>query len=331
MEYKITKYKKEYEKQWDDFVENESINGTFLQQWKFLNYHTEGRFNDCSIMFWNKDNLVGVCPACVLTEKEKKVFYSHMGSTYGGLLISKELLRVEKMKVLLEAFDDYLKKQNFDKCVIKTTMDILCCYPQDILEFSLCFFQYQERKELNFYIDYDKYNPDIINNFSKMKRRNVKRCINTGFELKELIDRNQIKDFHHVLTANLYKYDKKPIHTVNELCNLKNRLKENIEFYGAYLDGKLMAGTMVFLFEKVKCAHTQYLAADPKYKDLNPMAFIYYRMAEMFSQRKYRYLSWGIATEHLGSDINYSLANNKEEFGSIHGINRIYEKYYELS
>ena len=56
------------------------------------------------------------------------------------------------------------------------------------------------------------------------------------------------------------------------------------------------------------------------------MTFVYFKMVEMFAKRKYRYLSWGIATEHMGSEINYSLANNKEEFGSLHNINYVYEK-----
>ncbi len=218
-----------------------------------------------------------------------------MGSTYGGILVCKEMLRVEKMKVLLDEFEVYLKHEIFSKCILKLTMDLLCKYPQDILKFIMYFYQYQEYKELNIYIDYEKYNTsDIISNLSKMKKRNIKKCLNAGFGLKELTERDEIEDFHRVLAANLLKYDRKPIHTVDELCYLKNRLRDNIEFYGAYLDNKLMAGTMVFLFRNVKCAHMQYLAADPKYKHMNPMAFVYYKMAEIFAERDVNFLFWGM-------------------------------------
>lgn len=327
MELKITNYNEEYERQWDDFVENKSINGTFLQSRKFLNYHAKGRFEDCSIMFWDVNRLMCVCPACILVEEGKKVFYSHKGSTYGGLVISAELMRVNKMRELLETFETYLKEQHFHKCVLKPTMDILCSCPQKILEFYMFFYQYREWKELNFYIDYEKYDTsDIISNFSKMKKRNTKKCITTGFELKQLTKQSQIDDFHKIITATLLKYNRIPVHNVDELCEIKKRLGTSVEFYGVYLDDKILAGTMVFLFEKAKCAHTQYLAADPEYKHLNAMTFVYFKMVEMFAKRKYRYLSWGIATEHMGSEINYSLANNKEEFGSIHSINYVYEK-----
>jgi len=329
MELKITKYEKNYEAKWDSFVESEAVNGTFLQQWRFLNYHAEGRFEDSSIMFWCKEKLVAVCPACTIMEEGKKIFYSHMGSTYGGLLISKDMLRVEKMKVLMECFEDYLKGQNFHKCVLKPTMNLLCVNSQDILEFFMYRWGYHESKELNIYIDYAKYDKvNILNNFSKMKKRNTKKCMQEGLELKKLGTYKELEDFWTILAKNLTKYHKKPIHTVSELMDIQKRLGKDVEFYGAYWGDKLLSGTMVFLFDKTKCAHTQYLAADTEFSYLNPMTFIYYKMVKIFADREFNFLSWGIATEHLGSEINYSLANNKEEFGSVHSINYIYEKEF---
>ena len=51
-------------------------------------------------------------------------------------------------------------------------------------------------------------------------------------------------------------------------------------------------------------------------------------MAKKFKEVGYRYLSWGIATEHLGEKINYNLMNNKEEYGSRHILNHVYEKQF---
>lgn len=48
----IKQFRKEYEDTWDQFVEKQSINGTFLQERRFLNYHEEGKFEDCSLMFY---------------------------------------------------------------------------------------------------------------------------------------------------------------------------------------------------------------------------------------------------------------------------------------
>ena len=61
LDIRIEKYRAEYEKQWDQFIQEKSVNGTFLQERRFLNYHREGRFKDCSILFFDKTNLIAVC------------------------------------------------------------------------------------------------------------------------------------------------------------------------------------------------------------------------------------------------------------------------------
>ncbi|MEY8324139.1 GNAT family N-acetyltransferase [Lachnospiraceae bacterium 54-11] len=328
MELKIVKYSPEYEQKWDEFIQKLAVNGTFLQERRFLNYHACGRFEDSSIIFIENGKIVALCPACIIYAEGKKVFYSHMGSTYGGIILDRQMLRADRIQNLLEVFENFLQDEGFEKCVLKQTMDILCEFSQALLEFFLYFRHYREFKELNLYIDYSKYNGDILKNFSKMKKRNVRKCISAGFELRLIEAEGQIKEFHRILSVNLMKYNKKPVHSVEELLDLKGRLNSEIEFYGAYLNGILMAGTMVFIYEKTKCAHTQYLASDLIYNDLNPMAYIYYSMVKLFYERKFKYLSWGIATEHAGIEVNYSLANNKEEYGSLHTINRIFEKSF---
>lgn len=42
--YEILPYSPELEKRWDRFVMNDSVNGTFLQTRKFLNYHPESLY-----------------------------------------------------------------------------------------------------------------------------------------------------------------------------------------------------------------------------------------------------------------------------------------------
>ena len=325
MQIKIEPFRTEYEEIWDQFVEEKSVNGSFLQQRRFLNYHGD-KFEDCSLMFYENNNLIGVCPACVWKEEGKRVFYSHRGSTYGSIIIEKELLRAEKMRCLYDAFEEYLRQHGFQKCVLKMSMDLLCTYPQDLIKFFLSYNGYKEIKELNVYIDLEKYKDDILSNFSKMKKRNIRKCIQGGMELRELVTKEEISNFYNILSENLKKYNVKPVHNIMEMFDLKRRLSDNVVFYGVFHEKKILAGTMVFIFHKSKCVHTQYLAADPEYAKLNAMAFVYYKIIEIYKKKQFRYVSWGTTTEHGGKIINWNLANNKEEFGSLHGVNSIFEK-----
>lgn len=326
MDYTINQYRNGDMEIWDAFID-ESVNGTFLQKRVFLNYHPKNRFVDNSLLFYCKDKLVAVCPGCIVNENNKKIFVSHQGSTYGGLILCEQLYRTEKILALIESMEEYLKNQGVSTCILKQTMDLLTTIPSDLIEFCLGYKGYTEYKEISTYIDLKKVEGEIIKSLSKMKQRLVKKCIKEKLEFKKLESKNEIADFHRVLTINLEKYNKKPVHTVEELWDLKyNRLQNEIEFFGAYLDGQLVSGTMVFLFEKTKCAHTQYLAADLEYNKLSPMTYVYYKTEEEFLNRGYNYLSWGISTEERGCYINMGLTNSKEEFGSRHELVRIYEK-----
>lgn len=131
MELKIVKYSLEYEQKWDEFIQKISVNGTFLQERRFLNYHDEsGRFEDSSIIFTENEKIVALCPACAVYEDGKKVFYSHTGSTYGGIILDRKMLRADRIQNLLEVFENFLRDESFEKCVLKQTMDILCECPQ---------------------------------------------------------------------------------------------------------------------------------------------------------------------------------------------------------
>ena len=55
LDIRIEKYRAEYEKQWDQFIQEKSVNGTFLQERRFLNYHREGRLQ--SDLFCQKTKL----------------------------------------------------------------------------------------------------------------------------------------------------------------------------------------------------------------------------------------------------------------------------------
>ena len=54
--FRFEKYDSSLEKEWDRFIEEKSVNGTFLQSRKFFNYHPEGRFTDASLVIYNEKN-----------------------------------------------------------------------------------------------------------------------------------------------------------------------------------------------------------------------------------------------------------------------------------
>lgn len=323
------RFSEDHSKEWDDFILNKACNGTFLQSRQFLNYHPENKYTDYSLMFYEKEKLVAVCPACIIYEGTKKIFYSHAGSTYGGIIVVLDVMRAEKMLALLESFEENLKINGFEKCILKQTNSLMCTCPMDLLEYCFYYNNYHEYKELDVYIDFRNYDKDnVIGNFSKLKKRLTKKCIKEGMEICELKERDDLNRFREILVLNLKKYNLKPYHSLEDLIDLKRRFPNEIQFWGCEYEGEIIAVSMVFLFCRASCVHTHYLAADPRYNKLSPMTFIYYKMIDLYKEQGYQTLSWGITTEHLGVELNKNLTNTKEEFGGRHNIVKIYEKNY---
>lgn len=324
---RIEKYNDEYEEKWEKFVLNESMNGTFLQTRNFLNYHPKDRFEDASlIVFKGNSTMVAVIPACTIVDGDEKTFYSHMGSTFGGIIISKAFNNIKHVDAIVQALHSYLKENHYNKVVLKNTSDIFSNENANLIDYFLFKEDYASYDELSFYIDLKKCEGDIISNFTSSRRRDYKYSLKNNLEFKKLTSSEEIGLFYNTLCDNLKKFDSKPVHSLEELIDFKeNRLNEIVDFYGVYLEDKFVAGSMVFKFTN-RIFHTQYLAADSEYLKLFTMNFLDTNLIQLAKEEGYEYFSFGISTEDHGKVLNYNLAEFKEGFGTDYSINKTFYK-----
>lgn len=319
------KYTKEKELMWDQFIEQKSVNGTFLQSRRFLNYHPMGRFQDESIIIYNeKKQIVALCPGCLVKDNGKNIFFSHKGSTFGGIIIDKKRYCAKYVIPLVKELKDFLSSR-YDEVYLKMTSDIFSKTNMDLFQFAFQYNGFEEIKELSTYIDFSTYGDDILKNFAQGKRTNIHNCEKAGLYTRLLRSDEEIKQFYELLCNNLKKYDTKPVHTLEELLEFTHdRLENECEFFGTFLDDKMMAGSMMFYFVNAGTAHTQYLAADQEYNKLSPMSYMYYSMIVEMKKRGYQRLSWGTVTENMGSYVNMGLLTSKENYGSSYCNNLTY-------
>ena len=324
----VTTYEKQFEEEWDQFVRTGSVNGTFLQTKHFLNYHPNGRFIDASyIVRDDKGEVIAVCPACLCTNDGKKTLFSHTGSTYGGIIVHRTWYKTHKVIDLLESLENRWRDDGIERVILKQTPNLLAEESQDLMEYCYYYLGYSAYKELNLYVDFAGYNEDILNELTRRKRRNVYACERAGCAYKRVVSRNEVALFHELLSLTLEKYNKKPVHTPDELYDfITGRLKDECEIFGIYKEGKMIAGAMMFYFLNTKVAHTQYLCANPTYNKMSPMTYTYYAMLCEMRKRGFHKVSWGIVTEDMGTYLNDGLVDSKEEFGSQHGVNITYQK-----
>jgi len=321
----IEKFNMKDEEKWDSFIEKNSVNGTFLHSRKFLNYHKD-RFKDHSLLIKKGESIVAVIPACEIVENNTKIFYSHKGSTFGGIIVSKDFNNISHVENIFNILEEHLRYNKYDKLILKNTSEIFSNGNINLLDYFYFKNDYKNYNELSLYIDLKNCSPIIENNFSTSKRRDLKYSLRHNLQFRRLETDDEVNDFYNLLTTSLKKHNVKPVHSLQELLDFKNsRLKGIVKFYGVYYKDILIAGSMAFDFNSV-VFHTQYLASDPVYSNYYPMNFLNYSLIKEAYVNKFSFFSFGISTEENGKFLNTSLAQFKEGFGAVGSNNRTYYK-----
>ena len=319
--YEILPYSPELDKRLDHFVECESVNGTFLQTRRFLNYHPAGRFTDASFALEKSGTIVAYFPG---VEKEQ-TFVSHAGSTFGGPIIAKSFYSGSRLLEILKEADQYLTSR-FKNIRFKITPAIFAEESPDLLEYMLEHLGYTRHTELSSYCMLQS-GVDPLENCDKECRRIFKKSEIEGIRFGNLEKTEDFETFYHFLEISKSKHNVHPVHTLQELYDLKdNRIPDHIRFRGIWDGNTLVAAMMLFLFEKTKTIHAQYIAPNPDYEKFQPTIALYVRVMREAALEGYQKISWGISTENGGEILNESLLRFKESLGAKACVNVRYEK-----
>ena len=319
--YEILPYSPELDKRLDHFVECESVNGTFLQTRRFLNYHPAGRFTDASFALEKSGTIVAYFPG---VEKEQ-TFVSHAGSTFGGPIIAKSFYTGSRIREFLTEADQYLSEK-FKGVLFKVTPELFAKESPDLLDYTLEHLGYMRHTELSSYCTLHS-GVDPLENCDKECRRIFKKSEIEGIRFGNLEKAEDFETFYRFLEISKSKHHVHPVHSLQELYDLKdNRIPDHIRFRGIWDGNTLVAAMMLFLFEGTKTIHGQYIAPNPDYEKFQPTTALYVRVMREAAQEGYKQISWGISTEDGGNYLNESLLRFKESLGAKACVNVRYEK-----
>lgn len=329
--FEVVRYADSFEERWDDFIEKQSINGTFLQSRRFLNYHPYGKFKDASIMVIQGSSIVAILPACVEENKEGKHFSSHKGSTFGGIVLARDKYNVTCLEELFPCLERYFKSENYKSVTLQQSSDIFSKQNMDLLDYYFFKNDWKSYSEICFYVDIKNAPEDLLSILNSSRRRAYKYSCRNNLIYRRMDSREEIADFYKILSENLKKFAVKPVHTFKELIDFKeNRLSDIVDFYGVYTsDNRLIAGTMLFYFGS-RVLHTQYLAQSQKHTDsrLYAMEYLDYNTMLLAKEKGFDFCSFGKSTENHGKVLNVGLATFKEGFGCDFCNNMTYVKIF---
>lgn len=284
---------------WNDFVKN-AKNSLFMHNRNFMEYHSD-RFTDNSLMFYDDEELLALLP-CNIKDNE---LFSHGGLTYGGFITNLKMKQY-KMQECFTALKTYMAENNIKSLTYKT---IPYCYDTLASQEDLYSLYVNGATVL-------KVEPSTLIDMTipvklpKGRKAQIARAKREGVKIELSNDFESFIELENKILSELH--NTKAVHSPAELHLLQSRFPEQIELYAAIYEGKLIAGTVIFVYDNV--IHTQYMAADDKAREIGALDYAVSEVIEKYKQTK-RYLDFGISSENAGQYLNEGLIAQKESFG----------------
>ncbi|MBQ9363385.1 MAG: GNAT family N-acetyltransferase [Bacteroidaceae bacterium] len=299
----LIKYTQELATDWNRFVAT-SKNGTFMLNRQYMDYHSD-RFEDCSVMFVEKERVFAVFPANIV--REEGMVCSHQGLTYGGMILGTEINAAR----VLEGFD-LLKEHYHTEYGAKT-----------LYYKSIPYIYHRQTSDETEYA--------LYRNGAKLTACGLSSCINLKAPIPyERSRRNALKkaaknklavelsqdyeNYWSILQEVLGKrHGLVPVHSAAELRLLATRFPENIKLFVVKGEkGQIIAGTYVYIYNNV--VHTQYMTATDQSRHTGALDLLVDFLIARYAPT-HQYLDFGISTEQNGQMLNEGLIYQKEGFG----------------
>lgn len=294
---------------WDAFVSG-AKNGHFLFLRDYMEYHAD-RFVDASAIVRRRGRIEAVIPANV----EEDALVSHGGLTFGGI-VTDESMRTPRMLEVVDALIGYARTLGLGRVVYKSLPHIYHRLPAEEDLYALTRAGARlVRRDVSSAIRVGE-RPRV----SKGRRHASRLAAAADVVVEETDDYETFMDIETSLLRT--KYGVEPVHTAAELRLLAGRFPFNIRLFGAFHDGAMVGGVLVY--DSGLVAHAQYISATELGKEVGALdAVIEWLLGEAFAGR--RYFDFGISTEQSGRHLNVSLIENKEGFGGRAIVHDFYE------
>lgn len=301
MNFLFKKYENTDKQIWNSFLLT-CKNSHFIFNRDFMDYHSD-RFNDYSLIIMNKkDKVVALLPGNISND----VFYSHQGLTFGGFLIDKSMHATDLLEII-DGLKYLMKSIGIKKIIYKCIPVIYHSYPA------------QEDLYALFRNGAEAYRRDISSailiqdgfKYSKGRKWGINKAKKEGVICKELekpsetwlLIRNVLSEHH----------DTNPVHTEEEIDDLKTKFPENIKVYAAFLNNDMVSACVTF--ENNDVVHTQYLACNKVGRDICALDMLIDHVI-LKSATYAKYFDFGISNENNGKYLNNGLISQKESFGA---------------
>lgn len=310
--YTVCQYQPTDFEAWNNFVKN-AKNATFLFHRDFMEYHAD-RFEDFSLLIYENERLISVFPANIV----KQHIFSHQGLTYGGFVFNNQIKLGQAIEVIKSVLF-FLERHNFFYLHLKLMPSIYHFDASEEIEYALFLLKAKliKRDALSVM---DTRRPIQI---SKKRRESIRRGIKNDLIIREELNFSLF--WNEILIPNLkLKHNAKPVHSVDEISKLQKLFPKNIRHFNVYHEGKIVAGSTVFVTENV--AHPQYISGNENNNELGSLDYLYHELiTNVFKDQSF--FDFGPSHENESLNVKNGILFWKESYGA----KTIVQDFYEVN
>jgi len=296
---------------WDSFV-LKSNNGTIFHSRKFLSYHKERNFQDCSFLFQNKNNIEALFTGAIIDD----VLYSHPGASFGGFIYNQ--LSFEFGSKIVELLLEFAQQNNLKEIVIVPTPFIYYNQYNEVMEYCLYINGFSV---IEYYMSsFVNLESNLLDQLHNRKKRYIKKMEGEiEIELSKDLD-----SFYPILVNNKLKHKTKPTHTLEELKILMQQFPDEIKLLLSCQNNKIIGGALNFITNKNSCI-LFYNMIDYEYQSLQVASLQIYASLKWAQENNLKFLDIGVSQLYEGDKIipHESLINFKEQFGAKAMIRKV--------
>ncbi len=309
---KIIRYKNnEHKDIWDHYI-HQSNNGTIFHLRDFLSYHRERSFNDCSFMFYNKNNIEAVFTGAIIDN----CLYSHPGASFGGFVYNE--LTFPYANQIVAGLISEAKKLQLAEIIIIPPPFIYYKKYNETMEYCL----YSKGfNNIEYYISsFVNLENDLMAQMHDRKKRYIKKMEN---KIKITLS-DDLNSFYPILVSNKLKHKAKPTHTLEELKILKQQFPDQIKLLLSSKDDQITGGALNFITNDNTCI-LFYNMIDYDYQNLQIASIQIYESLKWAKNNQLKFLDIGVSQIYQDNKIipHESLINFKEQFGAQAMIRKV--------
>ena len=297
--------------EWKEFLRNQY---NLFYDFKFNSYNDvfnkNIKWHHLKFKDTESNKVLAIMIGCEKIVNGKLTYVSCDGVSFGGFLWKKKINLINFFEITVSLIN-YLRQNNFRSCILKNPPFLYNKNPNEETEYALIKNGFNVSSvSISNIIDLENFE---FRKISEPKKRSIRKSLKkiqleiiTG-EMSE----DSFGEYYEILLKNRELKGVKPTHSLEELIYLRKNIGNDIVFFSATIESKVVAICILFSINKEMILNF-YLADDENYKMDRVSEFILFKSIEWAKENNYKYYDTG--TSDSGGKLIEGLFAFKKNF-----------------